>query len=184
MKKKIDEMAQILQKNNLGDHIPEASKKKSEDQTKQGNSHALISIKSSHGAWILDSGASHHMETTNNVLFSIYVDTCPPILMGDDTPVEVIGQGRVELPHRSFENVLHVPKLYMNILSIYQIIHSGTGKRVEFTPNSVTISNIHDNSTIVVGEVNHQSHLYTFIKFIFKYDYNLLLTHVDDTSRL
>jgi hypothetical protein len=40
----------------------------------------------------------------------------PPILMGDDTPVEVIGQGRVELPHKSFENVLHVPKLSMNLL--------------------------------------------------------------------
>jgi hypothetical protein len=41
------------------------------------------------------------------------------ILMGDDTPVEVIGQGRVEIPHKSFENVLDVPKLSVNILSIY-----------------------------------------------------------------
>jgi hypothetical protein len=108
----------------------------------------------------------------------------PPILMGDDTPVEVIGQGRVELPHRSFENVLHVPKLSMNLLFVYQITHSGTGKRVEFTPDSVTISDMHDNSMIVVGEVNHQSRLYTFSKFIAKSDYSLLLMHVDDTSRL
>jgi hypothetical protein len=34
MKKQIDQMVQILQKNNLGDHIPEAAKKKSEDQAK------------------------------------------------------------------------------------------------------------------------------------------------------
>jgi hypothetical protein len=124
------------------------------------------------------------METTKNVLSSISACMGPPILMGDDTPVEVIGQGRVELPHGSFENVLHVPKLSMNLLSIYQITHSGTGKRVEFTPDSVTISDIHDNSMIVVGEVNHQSRLYTFSKFIAKSDYALLLTHVDDTSRL
>jgi hypothetical protein len=72
----------------------------------------------------------------------------------------------------------------MNLLSIYQITHSGTGKRVEFTPDSITISDMHDNSMIVVGEVNHQSHLYTFSKFIAKYDSSLLLMHVDDTSRL
>jgi hypothetical protein len=72
----------------------------------------------------------------------------------------------------------------VNLLFIYQITHSGTGKRVEFTPDSVTISDMHDNSMIVVGEVNHQSHLYTFSKFIAKYDSDLLLTHVDDTSRL
>lgn len=55
---------------------------------------------------------------------------------------------------------------------------------VEFTPESVTISDMHDNSMIVVGEVNHQCCLYTFNKFIAKFDSSLLLTHVDDTSRL
>jgi hypothetical protein len=101
----------------------------------------------------------------------------PPILMGDDTPVEVTGQGRVDLQHGSFENVLHVPKLSMNLLSIYQITHTGTGKRVEFTPGFMTIYDMHDNSKIVVGEVNHQSRLYTFSKFIAKYEPALLLTH-------
>jgi hypothetical protein len=115
------------------------------------------------------------MEATKNVLSSISACTGPPILMGDDTPVEVIGQGRVELQHKSFENVLHVPKLSMNLISIYQITHSGTGKRVEFTPDSITISDMHDNSMIVVGEVNHQSRLYTFSKFIAKSDSALLL---------
>jgi hypothetical protein len=41
--------------------------------------------------------------------------TGPPILMGDDTPVKVCGQGRVDLDNGSFENVLHVPKLSINI---------------------------------------------------------------------
>jgi hypothetical protein len=92
MKKMIDQMEQILQKNNLGDHIPEASKKNPKYQAKRGNSHALISINSSPNAWILDSGASHHMETTYNVLYSISACTIPPILMGDDTSIEVISQ--------------------------------------------------------------------------------------------
>jgi hypothetical protein len=64
MQKKIDPMSQILRKNNLGDHIPEVSKKKKPKylNSKKGNSsHALISINSSPDSWIVDSGESHHM---------------------------------------------------------------------------------------------------------------------------
>jgi hypothetical protein len=104
--------------------------------------------------------------------------------MGDDTLVEIIGQGRVELQHKSFENVLHVSKLFVNLLFVYQITHSSTRKRVEFTLDFVTIFDMHDNSTIVVSEVNHQSHFYTFNKFIVKYDSSLLMMHVDDISKL
>jgi hypothetical protein len=84
-------MAQILQKNNLGDHIPKDAKNKTEDQAKQGTYHALIAIKSSHDAWILDLGVSHNMAATKNVLAYIFACMDPPILMGDDTPIEVIG---------------------------------------------------------------------------------------------
>jgi hypothetical protein len=45
----------------------------------------------------------------------------PPILMGDDTPLAVEGEGRLELPNGNFENVLHAPKLSINLLSVYQI---------------------------------------------------------------
>jgi hypothetical protein len=39
--------------------------------------------------------------------------------MGDDTPVAIAGEGRVELPNGSFENVLNVPKIYINLLLVY-----------------------------------------------------------------
>jgi hypothetical protein len=77
MQKHIDQMGQIIQQNNLGDRIPEGAKKKnSEDQNpKKGNSiHALISINSSPNAWIVDSGASHHMDATKEVYSSL--DAC------------------------------------------------------------------------------------------------------------
>jgi hypothetical protein len=104
MKKWIDMLVYILQNNNLRDHILEATKKKSKDKAlaKGGNSHALIVINSYLDAWILYSRESHHMETTKNVLYSIFACMGPPILMGYDTPVEVIGQGRVELQHIIF----------------------------------------------------------------------------------
>jgi hypothetical protein len=66
MQQKIDLMSQILQKNNLGYRIPKGAKKKKpkDPNSKKGNSsHALISINSSLDAWIVDSRASHHMDT-------------------------------------------------------------------------------------------------------------------------
>jgi hypothetical protein len=101
--------------------------------------------------------------------------------MGDDTPIEFAEEGRVELPNGSFENVLHVPKLSINILSVYQITQ--TGKRVEFTSDSFIVLDMHDNSIIAVGEVDHKSRFYKFTKFT-DYDSSLLLTHVNDSSRV
>jgi len=58
------------------------------------------------------------------------------------------------------------------------------GKRVEFTPNSATISKMEDNSQVVVGEVNHHSRLYTFSKFVAKSDSTVLLTHANVDSKI
>ena len=103
--------------------------------------------------------------------------------MGDDSPVKITGKRRIELNHGSFENVLHVQKILVNLLFVYQITHSGTRKRVEFTPDAVNIFDIQGNSKVATGEVNHRSRLYTFFEFI-EPDYALLLMHADDSSRL
>jgi hypothetical protein len=123
------------------------------------------------------------MENTKDILSSVTACTRPPILMGDDSLVEVTRKGRVELDHEIFENVLHVPKLSVNLLSVYHITHIGSRKKVEFILDSFSISDMQDNSKIVVGEVNHKCWLYTFIKFT-ELDSSILLTHVDDSSRL
>jgi hypothetical protein len=101
-----------------------------------------------------------------------------PILMGDDTPVVVAGEGRVELHNGSFENVLHVPNLSMNLLSVYQITQKG--KKIEFTSDLVSIIDMHDNSIIAIGEVDHKARLYKFTKF-FEDDSYFLITHKNIT---
>jgi hypothetical protein len=123
MKKQIDLMTEILQKNNLGDQIPDGAKKKPKYHAPKGNHHVLVVVHSSPDAWIVDSGASHHMAATQDILSSLIACNGPPILMGDDSPIEVVEKGRVELDHGSFENVLHVPQLSVNLLSVYQITH-------------------------------------------------------------
>jgi hypothetical protein len=149
MQKQIDLMTQIIQQNNLGYLIPDGAKKnKPEDQNaKKGNSiHALIAINSSLDAWFVDSGASHHMAATKEFHYSL--DSCkgPPILMGGNSLVEVIDRGRIELTNESFTNVLHVPKISVNILSMYHMNKSDTRKRVIFTPDVV---DIYDMETIL-----------------------------------
>jgi hypothetical protein len=103
--------------------------------------------------------------------------------MGDNSYVEVTSKGRIELTNESFENVLHVPKIFVNLLSVYQMMNFGIGKKFIFTPNSVDIYDMKTNSSVATGEVNHQSRLYTFSKFI-EPDSTLLLTHANESSRI
>ena len=84
--------------------------------------------------------------------------------MGGDTPVVVAGEGRVELHNGSFENVLHVPKLSMNLPSVYQITQKG--KNVELILDSVSVLDMHATSITTIGEVDQKSRLYKFTKFL------------------
>ena len=101
--------------------------------------------------------------------------------MGENSPVEITDKGRIELTNKRFEIVLHVPKLSVNILSMYQMNKSNTGKI--FTLDLVDIYDMQTNSRVATGEVNHQSRLYTFSEFI-EPDYALLFTHANESSRI
>ena len=82
-------------------------------------------------------------------------------------------------------NVLYVPKLSTNLLSIYQITNSGAGKTVLLTPHSVIIREIEDPSEIVAtGKVDHHARLYSFSHFELTSPTNLLLSHSNELSRL
>jgi hypothetical protein len=180
MKKQINLMAQALQQNNLGNFIPEGVKKQKEEDhaPTKGNNHDLVAINSSFDSWIIYSSTSHHMAAKEEIFSSLSPCSRPPILMGDDTPGAVAGEGRVELHNGSFENVLHVPKFSMNLLLVYQITQKG--KKVEFTSNLVSVIDMHDNSIIAIGEVDHKSRLYKFTKFS-EDDSSILLTHNEST---
>jgi hypothetical protein len=102
MKKQIYIMTRILQKNNPGDQIVEGAKKKPEDHAPRGNHHASVVVHSSPNAWIMDSSTSHHMVVIHDILSSLTTCNGPPILMGDDSPIEVTEKGRVELDHGIF----------------------------------------------------------------------------------
>jgi hypothetical protein len=104
--------------------VPRRRSQKIQNSKKGNSSHALITINSSLDAWIVDSGESHHMDASKVVYYSLDACKGPSILMGDNSFVEVTDKGRIELTNGSFENVLHIPKLSINLLSMYQMENS------------------------------------------------------------
>jgi hypothetical protein len=53
-------------------------------------------------------------------------------------------------------------------------------KNIEFTTDSISVIDMHDNSIIAIAEVDHRSRLYKFTKFS-ENDSSILLTHKEST---
>ena len=50
------------------------------------------------------------------------------IFLSDDRYLSVVGSGTIPVKNGHFSDVLCFPKISCNLLSIYQITHSGEGK--------------------------------------------------------
>ena len=107
-----------------------------------------------------------------------------PIHLGDDSTIISKGQSTVNLENGSFSNVLYVPSLAANILSVYQMTHTGMPKRVSFSPNDVEITEISSGKLIAKGHANHHAKAYEFSHFVADAKPTALLTHGNGVSRL
>ena len=135
--------------------------------------------------WIFDYGATHHMAVHKNMFSSINSCKTEHIFVGNSSPLAVKGKVSVEMKDNMVHNVLYVPKLSTNLLSIYQITNYGAGKIAPLTPDSVIIHEIEDPSQIVaIGKVDHHAHLYSFSHFELTSPTNVLLSHSNELSRL
>jgi hypothetical protein len=95
--------------------------------------------------WIMDSGATKHM-TPHRAAFDMYeVIPTRNVHMGDDNIVEAIRMGsilvEVMVKRRTkrirIKDVLHVPKLHANLLSVSKILSSGC--KVQFNMNECIV---------------------------------------------
>ena len=80
------------------------------------------------------------MVLTRETFSSLDDSNGPSIVLGDDSETKCKGEGRIYIDHVSFNNVFYVPSLATNLLSIYQMTHTGSPKKVAFTPNKVVFT--------------------------------------------
>ena len=70
-------------------------------------------------SFIIDSRASRHMVSTRESFSYLDDSNGLKIVLGDDSKTGSKGKGRIDLDHGSFNNVLYVPSIAANILSVY-----------------------------------------------------------------
>jgi hypothetical protein len=119
------------------------------DSTSSSHRHALSAsgfcfnsnstTTSSSDEWLIDLGASYHMAKDKAIFFALNECNTKKIFVGDDRSLSVVGSRTVQVDNGHFNDVLCVPSLSCNLLSVYRITHSGEGKTVEFSPHQVVI---------------------------------------------
>jgi hypothetical protein len=94
------------------------------------------------------------------------MNVTPKKFVGDDISLSVVRYGPIQVDNGHFTDVLCVPSLSCNLLSVYQITHSGEGKTVEFSPHQVAIKDLNDPQHILAtGIVDDITRLYKFENF-------------------
>ena len=74
---------------------------------------------SSADEWLTDSGASYHMAKDKDIFSSLNECNTKKIFVCDDIYLSVVGSGIVQVDNGHFNDVLCVPSISCNLLSIY-----------------------------------------------------------------
>ena len=107
------------------------------------------------------------------------------IYVGDDRSLSVEGPGTVHLNNGQFKDVLCVPNLSCNLLSMYQITHLGEGKSVLFTPHQVVIRDLKDpRHVLATRSVDDITKMYKFDNFGSSSLPLVFVAHSDEVSSL
>ena len=111
--------------------------------------------------WLIDSGASYHMGKDKDVFSALNNFNTKNVFLGDDRYLSVEGSRTVHLNNGRFKDVLCLPNLPCNLLSMCQITHLGEGKSVLFTPHQVVIRDLkYPRHVLATGSVDDITRLY------------------------
>ena len=97
--------------------------------------HALGASTVRYLSFIIDFGDSRHMISIEESFSSLDYLKGENILLGDNSETKSKGKGRIDFDHVSFNNYLYVLGITFSLLSVYQMIHTGSSKKVVFSPN-------------------------------------------------
>ena len=125
-------MSRLLDQHNIS--LPKGTRKDdSRDNTKyHERCHALKAVFSKSHAFLIESGAFNHMIASKESFSSLQLTDGPSIHMGYDTQIQAEENGSIKLEHGVFMNVLYVPSLAPNPLSVYQMTHTCPPKKLVF----------------------------------------------------
>ena len=144
----------------------------------------MVSITIRSPSFIIDYGASRNMVLTREAFYSIYDLNGPKNLLGDNSETKTKGKGRIDIDHVSFNNVLYVPVLAANVLSVYQMTHTGSPKKVFLSPNEVEIYDIANGRVISKVFLDHSLRVYRFSQFMPFSNPSILLTHANEARKI
>jgi hypothetical protein len=134
--------------------------------------------------WLIDSGASYHMAKDKAISSSLNECNTKKIFVGDDRSLSVVGSRTIQVDNGHFNDVLCVPSLSCNLLSIYQITHSGEGKTVVFSPHQVVIKDLKDPQHVLATGIDDDiTRLYKFDNFGSSSFPSFFVSHSDDLSK-
>ena len=113
--------------------------------------------------WLIDSGASYHMAKDKDIFSTLNGCNTKKIFVGYDRALSVEGSRTIQVENGHFNDVLCVPSPSCNLLSVYQITHSGEGKTIEFSPHQVVIKDLkYPKHVLATGIVDDITRLYKF----------------------
>ena len=106
------------------------------------------------------------MAKDKDIFYALNECNTKKIFVGDDRSPSVVGSGIVQVDNGHFNDVLCVPILSCNLLSVYQITRSGGGKTVEFSPHQIVIKDLKDPKHVLATRiVDDITKLYKFENF-------------------
>ena len=95
-----------------------------------------------------------------------------------------MGKGRIDLDHGKFNNVLYVPGLASNLLSMYQMTHIGSPNKFIFSRDEVEITEISSGKVIAKAVANNTSKVYMFSHFLIYSNPFALVIHANEASKI
>ena len=129
MRRSIDEMVVLLEKHNI--IVPVGARKVDHREEIEEHDERFLAMKASCStahAFLNDFGAYNHMVASRESFSSLKSFDGPSIHRGNNNKIQAKGNGSIKLEYGKFKDVLYVPFLATNMLSVYQMTHNGSPK--------------------------------------------------------
>ncbi|GBP26794.1 Copia protein [Eumeta japonica] len=169
VKKKFHKGPRCFQCNKYGHKSPDCKINPKEKVAKSSTSYAaafVIPFDNNSSAWYIDSGATMHMTRHQNLLHNVHSPPIEQIKVANNKTLPVGSSGDVTINALNgenqsnrilFTNVLYVPELAVNLISVHQITENGG--QVKFDSKGCVILNRQNVIVATATKVNNMYRL-------------------------